>query len=114
MNEFPLERYKFFVVNNMVVAVSSFAGHRVRATAKCDPRDKFDLEKGKRLAAARCNLKVAEKRRKHAHKQYLDLMREYQELAERVHSKRKYFSDSCLKESEAIFALEKTIKEMEV
>ena len=73
MKEFPLERYRFFVVKNMVVAVSSFAGHRVRATAKADPRDKFDLEKGKRLAAARCNLKVAEKRKKHAKKQKLSI-----------------------------------------
>ena len=114
MKEFPLERYKFFVVKNMVVAVSSFAGHRVRATAKADPRDKFDIEKGKKLAAARCNLKVAEKRKKHAKKQYDALMKEYRELAERVHAKRKYFSDSCLSESEAIFNLEKVLKEMEV
>ena len=61
-----MHRYKFFNSDNIVVAVSSFAGKVVRATAKCDPRDKFSLEDGQRLAAARCNKKISEKRLKRA------------------------------------------------
>ena len=55
-------KYKYYTGKNTVVAVSSYAGKPVRGIAKCDPRDEFDIEKGKELAAARCNLKVAEKR----------------------------------------------------
>ena len=61
-----MHRYKFFNSENTVVAVSSFAGKLVRATAKCDPRDTFSLEDGKQLAAARCNEKISKKRLKRA------------------------------------------------
>ena len=46
----------------VVVAVSTFAGKTVRGVAKCHPNDKFDAEAGTKLALARCNLKVAQKR----------------------------------------------------
>ena len=49
-----------------VVAISTYAGKTVKGYAKCDPIDTFDIEKGKKLAAARCNLKIAEKRVKRA------------------------------------------------
>ena len=56
-------RYKYYTNNkDVVVAVSSYAGKTVRGVAKCDPRDTFDIEKGKELAAARCNEKIAEKK----------------------------------------------------
>ena len=55
-------RYKYYTNNkDVVVAVSSYAGKTVRGVAKCDPRDTFDIEKGKELAAARCNEKIAYK-----------------------------------------------------
>ena len=65
---FPLERYKFYVnqEKNKVYAVSTYCGKRVSGSAICAAEDEFDLEKGKRLAAARCNLKVAEKRMRRA------------------------------------------------
>lgn len=65
---FPINKYKFYVARKVngdpykVYAVSTYAGKTVRGSAKCDPRDEFDLEKGKMLAAARCETKVAEKR----------------------------------------------------
>ena len=48
--------------HSKVIAVSSFAGQTVRGVAKCAPNDEFDLEYGKRLAAARCVVKIASKR----------------------------------------------------
>lgn len=52
--------------HSKVIAVSSFAGQTVRGVAKCAPNDEFDLEYGKRLAAARCVAKIASKRVKRA------------------------------------------------
>lgn len=53
---------KFFNAGNTTIAVSSFAGRTVKATAKLDPRDTFDSEMGKKIAGARCRVKIADKR----------------------------------------------------
>ena len=67
-----MEKYTYYIAENQrqVIAVSSYAGRIVRAVAKCDPRDEFSIETGKKLAAARCNLKVATKRAKRAASKY--------------------------------------------
>lgn len=67
---YPIEKYKFIVIpeKRKIIAISSYQGKVVKATAICHPNDKFDLEKGKELAAARCNEKVAEKRLRRAQK----------------------------------------------
>ena len=62
MFNYPFEKYHFYVGKNKIVAVSTYAGKTVRGVAKCDPRDEFDIEKGKALAAARCAERVAAKR----------------------------------------------------
>ena len=62
MFSFPMDKYRFYVSHNKVIAVSSYAGRRVRGVATCAPEDKFDIERGKQLAAARCGQKIAEKR----------------------------------------------------
>lgn len=62
MTNFPLDKYRYYVDNNRVIAVSTYAGKTVRGVAVCHPDDTFDLELGKRIAAAKCNEKVAEKR----------------------------------------------------
>lgn len=60
-------RYKYYTNGvNKVVAVSSYAGKAVRGVAKCDPHDTFDYDKGVKIAKARCDLKIAEKRRARA------------------------------------------------
>lgn len=69
---YSFDKYKYFTYNDKttgatcVSAISTYAGKKVRGVAKCDPRDNFDQEKGKQLAAMRCNLKVAERREKRA------------------------------------------------
>ena len=59
---FPLSKYQFYVHDNRVIAVSTYAGKTVRGIAICDSNDKFDIELGKKIAAARCNEKIAKKR----------------------------------------------------
>lgn len=70
---YPIEKYKFVVRparvdkngeahGPEVIAISHYAGQTIKGVAKCSPNDEFDLEYGKRLAAARCNQKVCEKR----------------------------------------------------
>lgn len=66
MFEYPIEKYHFFTSKNKIVAVSTYAGKSVRGVAKCDPRDEFDMEKGRALAAARCAERVAAKRQARA------------------------------------------------
>ena len=70
MKVYPLEKYKFYFTGNKVIAVSTYEGKRVRGVAKADPRDAFDKEKGMKLAAARCNQKVAMKRFRRACAEY--------------------------------------------
>ena len=73
----PFEKYRFYVdEKNQVIAISTYAGRYVKGVAKCDPRDKFDLEKGKKLAAARCAEKIAEKRVKQANSKYMEAILE--------------------------------------
>ena len=66
-----MDRYKFVQHTRKdgcieVIAISTFAGKPVRGKAICASDDTFNLEKGKKLAAARCNAKVAEKRYRRA------------------------------------------------
>lgn len=68
---YPLEKYHYYTYRRadgamVVKAVSTYAGQNIFGKAICHPNDKFDLEKGKELAAARCNEKVAEKRLRRA------------------------------------------------
>lgn len=70
---YPLEKYHYYTYRRadgamVVKAVSTYAGQNIFGKAVCHPNDKFDLEKGKELAAARCNKKVAEKRLRRAQK----------------------------------------------
>ena len=52
----------------VVVAISTYAGQNVKAYAKTNPGDEFNWEKGRDLAVARCNAKIAGMRHKRAQK----------------------------------------------
>lgn len=74
--KYSLDKYNFHICTKVdgtpygVVATSTYAGRTVRGKAICDPRDTFSLEEGKKLAAARCNVKIAEKRAARAERKY--------------------------------------------
>lgn len=79
--KFSTNRYKFYHYTgkdgkDTIAAVSTYAGKTVKAYAKCDPRDSFDEESGKILAAARCNAKVAEKREARARRKVIEAQRQ--------------------------------------
>jgi hypothetical protein len=84
MRIYTNDKYTYFVADKQkkVVAVSTYAGKIVRGVAKCDPRDEFSVEDGKKLAAARCAVKIAKKRNANANAQK---KRAYNELVEKQH-----------------------------
>ena len=63
-------KYKIDEAKRTIVAMSTFAGKTVVGVAHCDPRDEFNVETGKKIAAARCSVKIAEKRMKRAKECY--------------------------------------------
>lgn len=108
MKSYPIDKYHFYTSKNKVIAVSTYAGRPVRGIAKCNPNDVFDLEKGKALAAARCNERVARKRE-------LNAKRKYVKAVENRAKAQKLFSDASLFKADAMMAreeAEKTVKEI--
>jgi hypothetical protein len=98
---YPIEKYRFYTHGNEVVAVSSFAGRNVRGTAKCDPRDKFSLDTGKALAAARCNEKIAWKRMQRAKSEMIKAAHEASLAYDKERRMDDYYEDSVLALKEA-------------
>lgn len=92
--EYTLDRYNYYTTGNKVIAVSTYAGRTVRGVAKCDPRDEFSLERGKKLAAARCNEKVAIKRAKRAIKAYVAAIEDEERAVARTDKMSQYVNDA--------------------
>ena len=104
--------YKYIVdeEKKVVVALSSFAGQTVRGVARCSDMDTFDIETGKKLAAARCSVKIAEKRMKRAamcSSMASDLLKFW---TQREAQMRNYEVDSVAAYKEAVEALAKIEK----
>lgn len=77
MNKRPYNNYKYYTQGNKIHAVSSFGGKPVRATATCHENDIYDYNIGCKVAAKKCNVKVATKRQRHAEERYNDAMNTY-------------------------------------
>ena len=117
MFDFPSDRYKYYVAKTVdgkpykVVAVSTYCGHNVRGVAKCSNEDEFDLEKGMKLAAARCNEKIAEKRVARACYKYKDAIDLHNE-AIRYHDKMNaYYADAIQAREKAKNTVKELLKE---
>ena len=109
-----MARYRYFTdeKNQKVIAVSTYAGKTVRGVAKTDPKDNFNIETGKILAKARCDMKVAEKRAKRASKK-LNEARDLLENAKQHYGKMlSYFSDSMIAQTMAQEYLDDLIKRL--
>lgn len=68
---YPIEKYRYYQTKtrqgqHKIIAVTTYAGKTVRGTAICHENDTFDEKIGKEIAAARCAVKVAERRAKRA------------------------------------------------
>ena len=101
MKNYPIDKYRFYSTDNKVIAVSTYAGKRVRGTAICHPEDKFDYEIGKQIAAARCNHKIAVKRYNRATMKYADAFMKLAEAQKYLDRMKEYMNDSYVAMNEA-------------
>ena len=99
---YSLEKYKFFNHSNReIIAVSTYAGKIVRGVAKLTPGDTFNEENGKKLAAARCNEKIAKKRLARSTKKMEEAKASYEKELAWYERMKDYYCDSfdALKEA---------------
>lgn len=102
-----MSKYNFYYDDkNGVICVSSYAGRKVRAIAKCHPNDKFDYEYGCALAQARVDAKIAEKRAARA-------VRKVAEARKAFEKARQYCYDMGVYQADANLALEAAYKRVE-
>ena len=104
-------KYRYYTNGkNVVVAVASYAGRTVRGVAKCSDQDEFNLETGKKLAAARCAMKIAKKRVKYARverEHWLKMMSLQADILMKVEDK---YTDALEIEKQAKHTYEELIK----
>ena len=118
---YPIEKYQFKVYektnedgskSSIVVALSTYCGKVVKGVAKCMESDPFSLETGKKLAAARCDLKVCIKRKKRAMKKMYEVVQQIEELKLEYDKLHKYADDSiaeCWKSSKRLSDIEESL-----
>ena len=101
--KYSLDKYRFFNHNDKeIIAVSTYAGKTVRGVAKLTPGDTFNEENGKKLAAARCNEKIAKKRFKRALKKVQEAQAAYIKEATWYNRMVDYYNDSVEAVEEAV------------
>ena len=62
-----MAKRKYIIEDNVVKCVSHFAGKEYETRATCNPEDKFNTDAGIKLASARMDLRLAEKKLERAH-----------------------------------------------
>lgn len=113
MKQYSEDKYKIFVdeKHRKVIAVSTYAGKTVKGFAKADPRDEFNLEKGKALAIARCGQKIAEKRAKRARVKVSQAIDQFAEAQKHLNKMHEYLTDSNEAVEEAIAKVQSLSKQ---
>ena len=106
MHNYPLEKYHFYFHGNRVIAASTYAGRTVRGIAVCAEGDEYDIEKGKKLAAARCNLRIAQKRVARAKKRWEEANAAITTAVNHRDKMNTYYDDSVVAFDEAMRAVE--------
>lgn len=100
---YPIEKYtikqydkenKDGSISKIIIALSTYAGKVVKGVAKCQPGDDYDFETGKKLAAARCDLKVCLKRKDRAFNKKHELALKLEELQKQYDAASKYYDDA--------------------
>ena len=112
MKNFPLDKYRFYQAGNKIIAVSTYAGKLVRGVSICHPEDIYNLDTGKRLAAARCNEKVAIKRYNRAQSKYIEACKARDEAEKHLANMREYMNDSFVAMNEAAQECDSIIAEL--
>lgn len=113
-----LSKFKFFTFksktgSDTIVAVATYAGRIVKGYAKCDPRDNFDLEDGKKLAAARCRERIAAKRSKRAEQKFAEAVMQLKQAQRHYDKMSKYFDDSTKAHGIAQSELDTVLRNMQ-
>lgn len=103
--------YRYIVTPTKVIALSTYAGKTVRGVAKCHPTDEFNEEYGKKLAAARCNQKIAAKRYERAFRKYRFMCEAMNEVEKEFSKSAAYLRDAAAAEKEAILSVMEIRKE---
>lgn len=97
---YPIDKYKIYTYADketgakVIAAVSTYAGKTVKAYAKCDPRDSYDEAAGKKLAAARCNAKIATKRQVRAARKVAEAKAQVDAAMAHLDKMYKYLADA--------------------
>ena len=112
MNNYPIDKYRFYMAGHKIIAVSTYAGRQVRGVAICHPDDNFNVETGKRIAAARCNHKIAEKRYARAQKKYADAEQQVAQAQKHLADMKAYMNDSFVAMNEAAQDHDRMIAEL--
>ena len=112
MRNFPLDKYRYYFAGNKIIATSTYAGRTVRGVSICHPEDNYNKETGMRLAAARCNEKVAQKRYARAQMKYVEAMAARDKALAEVDRMRSYMNDSFIAMNEAAQECDNIIKEI--
>lgn len=103
-------KYKYIVAGKKVIALSTYAKKVVKGVAVCADNDEFNEESGKKLAALRCDEKVAQKRFKRAENEY-NWTREWLKTAQAAFdSASKYYTESAEAYKEAKTETEKFLE----
>lgn len=121
--KYSLDKYKFYqyksknaedptIVKDTVAAASTYAGRTVKGYAKCDPKDQFSIEKGQKLAAARCNAKIAAKRVKRASAKYLEAQQQLADARRFMARMTEYYTDAVDQLDEANATVTDMLKSM--
>lgn len=106
-------RYKYYIntKEKTVIAVSTYGKRPVRGVAVCADEDVFDIERGKALAKAKCDYKIAKKRTKRS---YGELSRANAEMSKariRLQEMKEYNKDAQDAELKCKIILEELLKE---
>ena len=100
-------KYIYNIAENKVVCVSRFAGKAVRGIAKCDAScDTFDVESGKELSQARCDVKGAEKRVKRANQKVAEAFKAYEQAKKYLDKMHEYSNDANAELNSAVLRLQ--------
>ena len=75
-----------------IIALGEYRGKTVKGVAKCDPRDTFVPGTGEKLAARRCNLKIADKRLANAERKVAEAKAAYEKASRELAKSEMYLA----------------------
>ena len=104
--------YKNEKGQTVISARSTYAGKTVKGYAKCDPRDAYDVALGEKLAAARCEAKIAQKRVNNAGAKVQAAKNALADAQAHLDKMLRYQADATNQSAEAQVALQNVLKEI--